>query len=135
MYSSKTGVQWLGLNLGQVMQETGLFWLDASMFNWEQLEFHVLIQRQIRFFIPDSQRTYKERRSQVSNITRLYNGISDIAKSLQKDSSAEDDHKLDQIRRICFLALTIEVLRYDQSNQSSLLPKDLQSYNYGLCRS
>ena len=40
-----------------------------------------------------------------------------------------------RIRRICFLALTMEVLRYDQSNQPSLPPKDLQSYNYGICNS
>jgi hypothetical protein len=135
VYSSKTGVQWLGLGLGQAMQEAGLFWLNASMFNWEQLEFHASIERQIRFFIPDSQRAYKERRGQVSNITRLYNGISDIAKSLQKNGSAGDDHKLNRIRRICFLALTMEILRYDQSNQSSPPPKDLQSYNYGVCSS
>jgi hypothetical protein len=134
-YSTKAGAQWIGLGFAQTMQEAGMVWLKAAMFDWEQLQFQESIQRQIRFFIPDSQRTYKERRSQVSNITRLYNGISDIANSLQKDSSAEDDHKLDRIRRICFLALTMEVLRYDQSNQSSPPPKDLQSYNYGVCSS
>jgi hypothetical protein len=62
----------------------------------------------------------------VSNTTRLYNGIDKIAKSLQKDSLlAENNHRLDRIRRICFFALIVEVLNYDVGYQQGLAPKDL----------
>lgn len=113
-YSTKAGFQWLGLGLGSAMEEIGMFWPKSSMFDWEQIQFCESIQSQIRFFIPDSQRTYKERRKQVSNATRLYNGIDEISKSLQEDGlPAENNHNLERIRRICFLALTLEVLHYD----------------------
>ncbi|KAJ4130630.1 hypothetical protein NW754_009683 [Fusarium falciforme] len=133
-YSTKQGVQWLGLGISQTIKETGMVWLKHSMFDWEQLRFHESIESQIRFFIPDSQRTYKQRQLQVSAITRLYNGINNIVKSLQRDGSAGDDHKLDRIRRICFLALTMEMLSYGKSSQSSPPPKDLESYNFGICK-
>lgn len=71
----------------------------------------------------------------MSNVTKLYNVISDIAKSLVKDGSADNDHNLNRIRRVCFLALTMEVLHYGQSDQLRPQPKDLQSYNYGVCGS
>ena len=135
-YTTKTGFQWLGLGFRGAMGETGMSWLKSSMFDWEQVQFRESIQSQIRFFIPDSQRTYKERRMQVSNATRLYNGINEIAKSLQEGGLlAENNHKLDRIRRICFLALTLEVLNYDVGHQRAPAPKDLQSYNYGICKS
>ncbi|KAH7399703.1 hypothetical protein BKA64DRAFT_463458 [Cadophora sp. MPI-SDFR-AT-0126] len=135
-YSTKAGFRWLGLGLGSAMEETGMSWLKSSMFDWKQMQFSESIQNQIRFFIPDSQRTYKERRRQVSNATQLYNGIDKIAKSLQKDEMpAATNHKLDWIRRIRFLALTLEVLNYDVSHQRAPAPKDLQSYNYGICKS
>ena len=76
-YSTKSGVQWLGLGFGQTVQDTSMVWLKSLMFDWERLQFHESIQSHIRFFIPDSQLTYKQRRSQVSNITRLYNGVSE----------------------------------------------------------
>jgi len=135
-YLTKKGFQWLGLGLKGSMEDTGMPWLKSSMFDWEQMQFCESIQNQIRFFIPDSQRTYTERRKQVSNITRLYTGIDEIAKSLQNNGlPAENDHKLDRIRRICFLALTLEVLNYDVGHQQGPAPKDLQSYNYGICKS
>jgi hypothetical protein len=88
------------------------------------LQFKESIQGQFRFCIPDSQRTYKERRSAVNNATKLYNGINDIAQSLNKNDSL-NKHKLERIRRICFLALTIEVLHYDVKNQPLQPLKDL----------
>jgi hypothetical protein len=72
----------------------------------------------------------------VSNTIRLYNGINEIAKSLQKDSLlAKNNYRLDRIRRICFLALIVEVLNYNIGHQQGLAPKDLQSYNYSICKS
>ncbi|KAH7112065.1 hypothetical protein EDB81DRAFT_829100 [Dactylonectria macrodidyma] len=133
-YFTKQGVQWLGLGIYETTKETGMVWLKRSMFDWEQLRFHESVESQIRFFIPDSQRTYKQRQRQVSAITKLYHGISNIAKSLKRDGSAGDDHKLNRIRRICFLALTMEMLKYGKSHQSSPPPKDLESYNYGICK-
>jgi len=133
-YSPKEGCKWIGLGFRQIMQETGMFWLKHSMFDWERLQFQVLIEGQIRFFIPDSQRTYRERRQQVNNATKLFHGISDIARSFKVDGSTDDDHKLNRIRRICFLALTMEVLRYGRNNQPLQPPKDLASYNYGICK-
>jgi hypothetical protein len=52
----------------------------------------------------------------VSNTTRLYNAINEIAKSLQDGLLAKNHYQLDRIRRICFLALTLEVLNYDVSH-------------------
>ncbi|KAH8658902.1 hypothetical protein BGZ61DRAFT_540415 [Ilyonectria robusta] len=127
-------IQWLGLGIHQTVEETGMTWLRHSMFDWEQLQFHKSIKSQIRFFIPDSQRTYKQRQQQVKAITRLYNRISNIAKSLQKDGSASDNHNLNRIRRIYFLALTMEMLNYGKNKQPSPPPKDLESYNYGICK-
>ncbi|KJZ69025.1 hypothetical protein HIM_11584 [Hirsutella minnesotensis 3608] len=114
-YSTKQGIQWLGLGIRQMTQETGMVWLKHRMFDWDQLRFHKSIESQIRFFIPDSQRTYKKRQQ-------------------QKDGSAGDNHKLDRIRRICYLALTMEMLSHGKSSQSSPPPKDLESYNYGICK-
>ena len=113
------------------MEKFGMFWLQPSMFDWKLLQFDEQIQRQFRFFIPDSQRTYKERRSQVSNVTKLYNAINDIAKSLS--NNRRQDHQLERIRRIYFLSLTMQMLQFDLKNQPSQPPKDLQSYNNGIC--
>ncbi|KAJ9634939.1 hypothetical protein H2199_008803 [Coniosporium tulheliwenetii] len=108
----------------QLTPETGAMGTMLARFKSE-------IQSAFRFFIPDSKRTYKERRSQVSNATKLYNGINDIAKFLGKGRRRE--HQLERIRRICFLALTMQMLQFDVKNQPLQPPKDLESYNSGIC--
>lgn len=108
-----------------------MFWLQPSIFDWRLLQFKSEIQSAFRFFIPNSKRTYKERRSQVSNATKLYNGINDIAKFLGKGRRRE--HQLKRIRRIYFLALTMQMLQFDVKNQPLQPPKDLESYNSGIC--
>lgn len=133
-WKSKKENPWLGLALETTVEERGMFWLRESTFDWNPLQFKESIQDQFRFYIPDSQRTYKERRSAVNNATKLYNGINDIAQLLTEDDGL-GDHRLERIRRICYLALTIEVLHYDVKNQPSPPPKDLQSYNLRICHS
>ncbi|KJZ68270.1 hypothetical protein HIM_12341 [Hirsutella minnesotensis 3608] len=133
-YSTKQGVQRLGLGIQQMTQETGMVWLKHSMFDWDHLRFHKSIESQTRFFIPDSQGTYKRRQRQVSAATKLFHGVSNIVASLRKDGSAGDNHKLNRLRRICYLALTMEMLNHGKSCQSSPPPKDLESCNYGICK-
>lgn len=132
-WTTKTGVQWRGLDLKNIVQKRGMFWLQFSMFDWKTLQFKSEIQSEFRFFIPDSKNTYKERRSEVNNITNLYNGINNIVKFLGRGRRRE--HQLERIRRICFLALTMQVLQFDVKNQPMQPPKDLESYNNGICYS
>jgi len=124
-YTSKNDTHRLGLGFEATIRETGMAWLKASMFDWAKLQFRASIQDQICFFIPDSQYTYRERRSQVNNVTRLHHGVTEISKTLKKDGSIHDEHRLDRIRRICFLALTMEVLKYNRTKQTSAPPRDL----------
>lgn len=130
-WTSRKCFKWRGLQFRDTVEETGMFWLQPSMFDWSSLQFKSEIQSEFRFFIPDSKRTYKERRSQVSNATKLYNSINDIAKFLGKGRRQE--HQLERIRRICFLALTMQMLQFDVKNQPLQPPKDLESYNSGIC--
>jgi hypothetical protein len=124
--------QWRGPAFETSMKERRMFWLQECTFDWQPLHFKESVQGQFRFCIPDSQRIYKERRGAVNNATKLYNGINDIARSL-KEGVGSHKHKLERIRRVCFLALIIEVLHYNVKNQPSQPPKDLQSYNYRVC--
>ncbi len=132
-WTSKVGIKWRGLHFGHSIEETGMLWLQSSMFDWKTLQFTSEIQSEFRFFIPDSKHTYRERRQEVSNVTKLYNGVNDIAKFLGKGRRRE--HQLERIRRICYLALTIQILQFDVKNQPVQAPNDLQSYNYGICYS
>jgi len=66
------------------------------MFDWTLLQLRGSIQSEFRFSIPDSECACKERHSQVSNATKLYNGMNDIAKFVGKGKRRE--HQLQRIR-------------------------------------
>ena len=77
-WKSKKENPWLGLVFETAVEERGMFQLRESTFDQNPLQFKESIQNQIRFYILDSQRTYKERRSAVNNATKLYNRINNI---------------------------------------------------------
>jgi hypothetical protein len=110
------------------MPNTGMIWLKHSIFDQEPLQFHETIEKQIRFFIPDSRQTYKKRLGDVSAVINLYDGIREIAKSPQGDGLAGDNHNLNRIRRICFSALTIEMLSHGKNKQPSLSLEGLEGF-------
>jgi hypothetical protein len=110
-----------------------MFWLSSSVLDWDTLLFAPEIQPALRFFLPDSQNTYKGRQKQVATIHSLYEKIDRITMLLGPGPRCQ--HQLERLRRICFLALTMQVLKYNVRDQVSAAPKELQAYNYGICNS
>ena len=43
------------------------------------------------------------------------------------------EHQFERLRWICFLALTVQVLKFDVKNNAMQAPKTLEAYNYGIC--
>lgn len=83
--------------------------------------------------MPDSQQTYKGRRSQVATIHLLYKQVDKITQPLGPRTPYK--HALERLRRICFLALSMQVLKYNRKAFKGEAPKDLEAYNYGVCYS
>lgn len=130
---SKKGFKWRGLSFQDIVQASGMYWLPSSMIDWQTLLFHHTIQAELRFFLSHAKKTYTERRSQVSNAHQLYRGIDQIARVLGPGVYCE--HQLERMRRICFLALTVQILQFDVKNQATRAPTNLSAYNYGICYS
>lgn len=107
-----------------------MFWLLASLLNWNGLLLSPATQSTLRFFLPDSQQTYRERRTQVATIHLLYEQIDRISQPLGPRTPYK--HAPEQLRRICFLALSMQVLKYNRKAFKRESPKALEAYNYGV---
>jgi hypothetical protein len=127
---SKKGLKWRGLSFGETIEATGMLWLLPSLIDWSSLLFHHSIQDELRFFNPTAKQIYK-RTNQVGMADHMYRGVDQIARFF--GSRAQRQHQLERLRRICFLALAVQVLEFDVKNQAMDAPKDLEAYNYGIC--
>lgn len=130
---SKSGFQWRGLSLRKTVQDSGMWWLLPSQLDWKTLLFPSNLREEIRFFAPYAKKAYAERQSRVHTLDQLYQQIDRISRFL--GSNGPSDRLLERLRRICFLALTIQVLQFDVKSQTEEAPKDLVAYNFGVCYS
>ena len=130
-WTSQAGFQWQGLGLHEVVQTSGMYWLRPEQFNWQKLLFQQALKAELRFFAPYSKTSYKERSRQVFTINQLYQAVNQISKFL--GSGAQCERHLKRLRRVCYLALTIQILQFNTKHRRVEAPDDLAAYNYGVC--